>query len=136
MRNIMFTILGTLLFAGLLSFTTKAEGTTVPGQTSPQETSKFSVPDDVKAVLDKSCLPCHGKQGNIFAKARWNYKKSPKLKTHKLVGKLAKIVTKIEEEKMPPPKSVARNNDLELTAEGKKLLIDWAEGLAESLVGE
>ena len=100
---------------------------------TPQEVSKFGVPDNVKVILDNSCLPCHGTDGNSKAKMKWNYDKTAGMKTHKLVSKLAKIVSKVEKGKMPPPKFEAKYPDRKLSADDEKVLIEWADGLAESL---
>jgi hypothetical protein len=130
----LFTITSlALIITALVSFKSGFTGTTVP-ETPQQETSGFVVPDDVKVILDKSCLPCHGTDGNFKAKAKWNYDKMADLKKTKQISKLSKIVSKVEKGKMPTAKFIKKNPDKNLTPDDKILLISWADGLAESLI--
>ena len=129
MRNLIITAGLALIIIGLAGF--KISSKAIPLQ---QETTGFPVPDDVKAVLDKSCLPCHGPDGNSKAKMKWNYEKMSEMKKSKQVSKLAKIVSKVEKGKMPTAKFVKKYPDRKLTEADKKLLIDWADSTAESLV--
>ncbi|HDO28041.1 MAG TPA: hypothetical protein ENH02_07985 [Bacteroidetes bacterium] len=131
----LFTIaMPALLLIGFVSFQSNFNGTPDPNApTPPQEVSKFVVPDNVKAILDNSCLPCHGADGKFKAKIKWNYDKTAGMKTSKIVGKLSKIVTKLEKGKMPPDKFQTNNPDRKLTDTDKKVIIDWARGLAKEL---
>jgi len=95
--------------------------------------SKFSVPENIKTILDKSCLPCHGRDGKSGAKMKWNYEKTGDLKPSKLVGRLSKIVSKVEKDKMPTAKFNKKYPDQVLTDEDKKALIGWANELIEEL---
>jgi len=133
MKNLIITAGLVLIITGLVSFKSGFTGTTVP-ETPQQETSGFVVPDDVKVILDKSCLPCHGVDGNFKAKAKWNYDKMNDLKKTKQISKLSKIISKVEKGKMPTSKFIKKNPDKNLTSNDKKVLIDWADGLAESLL--
>jgi hypothetical protein len=55
------------------------------------------------------------------------------MKTSKVVSKLSKIITKVEDGKMPTKKFVKKYPENALTEADKKALTDWADGLAESL---
>ena len=96
-----------------------------------EELNQIDVPENVKTVLDRSCLPCHGTDGSGKAKMKWNWEKMPEYSKTKLISKLVKVAEKVEEEKMPPPKNIKKNPDRKLSDEEKKLVMDWADGLAE-----
>ena len=102
----------------------------------PQQTSGFTVPDNIQPILDKSCLPCHGADGTSKAKMKWNYEKMKSMKTSKMVGKLSKIASKVEKGKMPTKKFNEKYPDKQLTTDEKKALIDWARNYAGELAGE
>ncbi len=133
MKNLIITAGLVLIITGLVSFKSNLTESSNPKVPPPQEVSKFFVPDDVKAILDKSCLPCHGTDGNAKAKLKWNYDKTARMKPYKMISKLLKIVTKVEKGKMPPAKFEKKYPDRNLAANDKKILTDWADGLAESL---
>lgn len=133
MKNLFITAVLAFFLVGLVSFKSNFNGAPASKDPPPQEASKFVVPDNVKAILDNSCLPCHGTDGKFKAKIKWNYDKTAGMKTAKMVGKLSKVVTKLEKGKMPPAKFQTNNPDRKLTDADKKVLIDWAQGLAKKL---
>lgn len=134
MKNLIITTaVAALILTGLMSFKSNFNKVANANDSSMQQASNFSVPDDVQAILDKSCLPCHGTDGNGKAKMKWNYDKMGEMKTSKVVSKLSKIISKVEKGKMPTKKFVNKYPDRNLTETDKKALIDWADGLAESL---
>ena len=96
--------------------------------------SLTDVPEDVQAILDNSCLPCHGADGQGTAKLKWNWEKMPELTTSKQVSKLSKVVDEVNEDKMPKPKYLKKHPEAKLSDEQKKVLVDWAERTAEGLV--
>jgi cytochrome c553 len=96
--------------------------------------SLTDVPEDVQAILDNSCLPCHGADGQGKAKLKWNWEKMPELTTSKQVSKLSKVVDEVNEDKMPKPKYLKKHPEAKLSDEQKKVLVDWAERTAEGLV--
>ena len=132
-RLIITTAVAVLVFTGLVSFKSNLNTVAQTQNSFLQQPTELSVPDDVKAILDKSCLPCHGTDGNGKAKMKWNYDKMSDMKTSKVVSKLSKIITKVENGKMPTKKFVKKHPEGALTEADKKALIDWADGLAESL---
>ncbi len=134
MKNLIITMGIIISIFGLLSFRTGGSASASRDLTYLREGgSKFTVPGNVKAILDKSCLPCHGVDGNGKAKMKWNYAKMPEMKPSKMVGKLSKIVSKVEKGKMPTAKFVEKNPDKKLTEADKKALIGWANGLIKDL---
>jgi mono/diheme cytochrome c family protein len=100
-----------------------------------EETTQIEIPDNVMALLDRSCLPCHGVEGSGKAKMKWNYEKMPEYSKTKLISKLVKVAGKVEDGKMPPPKKLKKHPDWKLSAEEKGLLISWAENAADKLSG-
>ena len=103
--------------------------------TIQDEKNQIDVPDNVKAILDRSCLPCHGADGSGKAKMKWNYEKMPDYSKTKLISKLVKVSEKVEADKMPPPKNVRKNPDRKLSDDDKKVLMEWADAVAEKAVG-
>ena len=97
--------------------------------------NQIEVPEDVKAILDRSCLPCHGAEGSGKAKMKWNYGKMAEYSKTKLISKLIKISEKVEENKMPPRKNIKKNPDRKLSDEDKTILMGWADGAAEKSAG-
>lgn len=95
----------------------------------------FSIPDDVSAILDKSCFGCH----NVDAKSdkskdKLMIDKLGKLSKAKLVGKLGEISEVVEKNEMPPEKFLAKYPDKALTEDEAKVLKDWADETAEALM--
>jgi mono/diheme cytochrome c family protein len=99
------------------------------------QSKEIEVPADVQAVLDRSCLPCHGADGSGKARMKWSYDKMAEYSSTKLISKMVKVGEKVEEEKMPPPKTIKKNPDRKLSEDDKKLLISWADKVAESSMG-
>lgn len=95
----------------------------------------LEIPDDVMAVLNNSCLPCHGPDGKFKAKMKWNFENMDEFDKAKLISKLSDIEEMVDEEKMPPSKFLRKNPEHKPTAEDRQLLKDWAGKTAESLVG-
>ena len=124
-----------ILSIGLLSFN-YSDHLPADKQVQQETTNQVDIPDSVKSVLDRSCLPCHGTEGSGKAKMKWNYDKMPEYSKTKLISKLVKITEEVDEGKMPPPKKVKKHPELKLSGEDKDLLIGWAENAAEQLTGE
>lgn len=114
----------------LLSFKTPTPANQVSFQV---EDSNFEIPQNVQAILDKSCLPCHGADGSGKAKLKWNYEKMNDYDNAKRISKLVKISENVSEEDMPPPKNLKKNPDRKLSDEERKILSAWADELAEKM---
>jgi len=132
MKNLIITTGLIILFALLAAFKPALDGTNGK-KVNPQEYTVISISDSVLIVLEKSCLPCHGIDGSKKAKMKWNFEKMPDLKVSKQVSKLAKIVSELEDGKMPTAKFIKKHPDRNLTEEEKNILIKWAEEQAEKL---
>jgi len=98
------------------------------------EKTNFEIPADVQTIIDNSCYGCHHTDSkNDKGKKKLDFDKLAKLKTHKLVGKLADISDVVVEGDMPPEKAVKKYPDLKLSDEDKATLSDWAKNTAEEL---
>ena len=134
MKNLIIAMGIIISIFGLFSFRTGGSDSASRDLTYLREGgSEFTVPGNVKEILDKSCLPCHGADGNGKAKMKWNYAKMQEMKPSKMVGKLSKIVSKVESGKMPTAKFIEKYPDKKLTEADKKALIGWANGLIKDL---
>jgi hypothetical protein len=93
------------------------------------------MPDNVKAVIEKSCFGCHNTGSkNDKAKEALDFKKMDKLSKIKKIGAYKEIGETIEENEMPPKKFLDRYPDKKLSADEKELLMKWAKKEAEALV--
>lgn len=134
MKNIIVFSLAALFLLGLSAFQSLTKDSL--SNLSIQEKSSFDVPEDVKTILDNNCLQCHGTDGSGKAKMKWNYIKMSDMSTSKLISKLSKITDEVSEEKMPPKKYLKKHPEKKLTEEEKKILVDWADQLAQGLVAD
>ncbi len=98
-------------------------------------TRDTKMPDNVKAVIDKSCFGCHNTQSkNEDAKEELDFKKMDGLSDMKKIGAYKNIAEVVEEGDMPPKKFLEKYPDKKLTAEEKEILVKWAKKEAEDLV--
>lgn len=134
MKNIIVFFFAGIFLLGLSAFQSQKKD--YFNKLSIQEKSSFDVPEDVKIILDNNCLQCHGSDGSGKAKMKWNYTKMIDMKTSKLISKLSKITDEVNEEKMPPKKYLKKHPEKKLTEGEKKVLVDWADQLAQSKVSD
>jgi len=121
------TLLSAALFLNFNTFRSNTKSVIPP---SPE----FSMPDDVKQIVDHSCVGCHSSDSrNTKAKLKLKFDELGDLNVGKLAGKLSKIEKVLEKEKMPPKKFLEKNPDKAPTAEQRALLKKWAESTANSL---
>ncbi|NOY51044.1 MAG: heme-binding domain-containing protein [Chlorobi bacterium] len=132
MKKKLLFLFSIAIAAILMSFAT-AQKSSKPEKAQTTEENGFSIPDNVKSVLDRSCLNCHGIDGKGKAKIKWNYEKMPSYSKSKLISKLSKIEDKINNAKMPPPRFLKKHPDNRLSQEEKETLTNWASGLATDL---
>lgn len=126
-----YALISIALFSAIIFLNFNTPDNSQPANTpaSPE----FSIPDDVQQIIDNSCYGCHNSDSkNKKGKMKLKFDKLGDLKTHKLVGKLAKISEDIKEDEMPPKKFLKNYPESELTAEQKELFINWAESTAKS----
>ena len=100
----------------------------------PVDKTEFEIPDNIQQIVDQSCFGCHNTESNNDkAKKKLLFDELAKLKTHKLVGKLADISDVVTEGEMPPEKAVTKYPSLKLSDEDRNILKNWANKTAEKL---
>jgi len=134
MKKIFLLFLAAVLFTGLSSFQNQPQRLAKKALQNSEQS--FQVPDDVQVILDNYCLQCHGSDGSGKAKMKWNFDKMNAMKQSKVLSKLSKISDEVNDESMPPKKYLKKHPEKIMPADEKKLLTDWADELAESLIGQ
>jgi uncharacterized membrane protein len=128
MKRILLMALPVIALA-LLSFTGNPDGDVKTNSLN------IDTPENVQAVLDKSCVMCHNTASkNMKGKAKLNFDKFKEgYKPHKKIAKLMEIAEEVKENSMPPKKFNQKHPDKKLTAEERELLYKWAEAEAKKL---
>jgi len=138
MKRTVTILIPALLFVFSMAFMLDAEKTVEPvGITA--NTSKLEMPDNIKGILDKSCMGCHNNESkNTKGKMKLNFDKfnNGKYSTGKQIAKLNGIVKTLSKGKMPPKKFKAKYPDHVPSAADVKLLSEWAKAQASALAGE
>lgn len=99
------------------------------------ETKTVKMPDDVKAIIEKSCFGCHNTDSkNDKAKEKLDLKTLYSLTKNKMIASLKDIAETVEENEMPPAKFLEKFPDKKLTDTEKKILMDWANSEAKALM--
>ncbi|HPE77680.1 MAG TPA: heme-binding domain-containing protein [Draconibacterium sp.] len=95
----------------------------------------IDIPDNVKTIIDKSCFGCHNTDSkNDKAKDKLDLKTLGDLETAKMIHALKEINEVVEKNEMPPEKFLERFPDKKLTDDEKKILMNWADAQAKSLM--
>jgi len=98
-------------------------------------TKAAAMPDNVKAIIEKSCFGCHNTDSkNDKAKEALDLKTMESLSKQKMVHALKEIGEVVEENEMPPAKFLEKYPEKKLTDAEKKILIDWANNEAKSMM--
>lgn len=101
----------------------------------PTVTSASEMPENVEAIIKKSCFGCHNTNSkNDDAKEELDFKKLGDLSLMKKISAYKHIGETVEDNDMPPKKFLEKYPDKKLTAEEKQVLIAWAKKEAETLV--
>lgn len=94
-----------------------------------------AAPDNVKAIIDKSCFGCHNTSSkNKDAKEALDFKKFGELSKIKKISAYKEIGKTIEDDNMPPERFLKKYPDKKLTDEEKQLLLKWTKKEAEAVV--
>ena len=102
---------------------------------NPAEAKAVNMPDDVKAIIEKSCFGCHNTDSkNDKAKEKLDLKTMDGLDKPKMIHALKEIGEVVEEDEMPPAKFLEKFPDKKLTDAEKKTLMDWAKNEAKALM--
>ncbi|WP_430974490.1 heme-binding domain-containing protein [Sunxiuqinia rutila] len=111
---------------------------TLAGQAKPEtktEADTLQVPQNVKVILNNSCFGCHNTDSrNDDAKEELDLKTWHQLTGTKRLLALKHIRETIEENEMPPKKFLQHKPEKALSAEQKKLLIDWVKQESTALL--
>ncbi len=95
------------------------------------------MPENVKAVVDKSCFGCHNTESmNDKAKEKLDFKLLDELSTVKKLAALNHIGETVEKKEMPPQKFLERFPDKALTEDEVKVLTEWVKSSTASLMQE
>lgn len=103
------------------------------------KSDNIDIPADIKSIIDNKCTTCHSDESsNYKAKMKMNFDKfsNGKYSNGKLVSKFGKMAKKLNANKMPPPKYIAKNPDKKLTEDETKLILSWATEQRKVLAGE
>ena len=93
------------------------------------------IPENVKAIIKKSCFGCHNTDSkNNDAKEELDFKKLNDLSLMKKISAYKHIGETVEDNDMPPKRFLEKFPDKKLTAEQKAVIIAWAKKEAEALV--
>lgn len=102
---------------------------------NPAEAKVLKMPDDVKAIIDKSCFGCHNTDSkNDKAKEKLDLTTFDSLTKNKMIASFRDIAEVVEEDEMPPAKFLEKFPDKKLTDAEKKILMDWAKTEAKALM--
>ena len=97
----------------------------------------IDMPDDVKAVIDKSCYGCHHKDSrNEKGKAKLQWDTLDELSKAKQVATMEGIIDVLKEDTMPPKKFKENYPDNIPAKEEIDKLIDWANAQVKKIMGE
>lgn len=122
-KNLFSLILAACLFSSML----------VSATDNPIKTVK-PMPDNVKAIIEKSCFGCHNTDSkNEDAKEELDFKTLEDLTKVEKVRALREIHKVVGKDKMPPEKFLQKYPDKKLTAAEKKILLNWAKAESKSL---
>lgn len=124
-RNLTSAVLIVFMFASFVAFS--AENKNI--------SKAITTPDNVKAIIEKSCFGCHNTDSkNDKAKEKLDLKTIDSLETSKMIHALKEINETLGKDEMPPAKFLERFPDKKLTDDEKKILMDWANNEAKALM--
>ncbi len=139
MKRIVTILIPALIFVFSMAFMLDAEKTNEPVIPDAAAISKLEIPNNIKGILDNSCMGCHNNDSkNTKGKMKLNFDKfnNGKYSTGKQIAKLNGIVKTLSKGKMPPKKFKAKYPDHVPSADEVKLLSEWAKTQASALAGE
>lgn len=106
----------------------------VSASNNPGKTKAEPMPENVKAIIDKSCFGCHNSDSkNDKAKEKLDFKSMDSLALMKKIVAYKEIHEVMEKNEMPPEKFLERFPDKKVSDDEKKILMDWAKKEMETL---
>ncbi len=123
-KHFLLTLFAMFLTVGLLK-----------ASVNPADTKAPVMPDNVKAIIEKSCFGCHNTDSkNDKAKEKLDLKTFDALGKKEMIHALGEIAETVDENEMPPAKFLEKFPDKKLTDAEKKILIDWAKNEGKALM--
>jgi hypothetical protein len=114
--------------SGLVSFT---------GMKLSSVNSAGTMPDNVKAVIDKSCFGCHNTDSqNLKSKDKLDFKTLDTLSKIDKINKLNNITEVLKKGEMPPKKFLEKFPDKKLTPDGQKAIAKWVKAEIKNIMKE
>ncbi|NOR75839.1 MAG: hypothetical protein GQ525_11845 [Draconibacterium sp.] len=124
-KNLISTLVILFLFASTVVFAVE----------KPTVKSASKMPENVTAIIKKSCFGCHNTNSkNDDAKEELDFKKLDTLSVMKQISAYKHIGETVEDNDMPQKKFLEKYPERKLTSEEKQVLIAWAKKEAETLV--
>ncbi|MFB6320590.1 heme-binding domain-containing protein [Saccharicrinis sp. FJH54] len=103
--------------------------------TPENEDKKPDMPDNIKAIVDKSCMGCHNSDSKSEkAKNKLNFTTFNELSDVKKIKTLREIVEVLDENKMPPEKFLKMHPEKGLTEKEELQLKEWAQKEAKAVL--
>lgn len=98
------------------------------GQVSAQPGKKLAapVPDNVNAIIQNSCMPCHGSSGGVMPRTKVDFSKWTEYTAANASQKAAKICAVVTDGSMPPKAARDKKPGTALTKEQIDLVCQWA----------
>jgi hypothetical protein len=129
MKNIFLILAAIGLVAITVSFVPAISKSSSSNGSKQLTTS--AIPDDVKAIFEKSCMGCHSDDASGFAKSKVNFSKWDSYEPAKQAAKGSDICNVLTKAKMPP-KSVRKSKpELVPTKEQIDLICKWSQTLGK-----
>jgi len=139
MKRITIILIPAFIFLFSMTYVSGIEEFKFNGNLDIEKASKLEMPDNIKSILDKSCIACHNEDSkNTKGKLKLNFDKfnNGKYTKGKQIAKLNGIAKVLTKGKMPPKKFLEKYPEHALSVAESKMLIDWAKGQASALASE
>lgn len=99
----------------------------------PTGTAEF--PENVKAIVDKSCFGCHNSEStNDDAKEALDFNTFNELRKVRKITKLKEIAETLQEGEMPPKRFLEKFPEKSLTDKDREALITWTKSETDRLI--
>lgn len=96
----------------------------------------ITFPDNVQAIITEKCTGCHKPDArNEKAREKLQWVNVPDMDKEEQEHLIAELFEVLEDEKMPPKKTVERKPEMKLTPNETKTLLDWLEVEEKRLKG-
>ncbi|TAL60492.1 MAG: hypothetical protein EPN88_15885 [Bacteroidetes bacterium] len=102
---------------------------------SGQEASKTSpaLPDNIKAIVNYSCMTCHSSTGGLLSRWRLNFTDWTRYSTTKQKDKAEMIYSVLKKAEMPPKSARETRPEIIPTKEQIEVIKKWVDSLKTEL---